>query len=183
MVDDGSTDNTRELLEKLRNAHSEIRVILHNTNQGGGATRNTAVADAKGQVIFCLDSDDILPDNTLAKMLEYIQTTRSDGVLFAETRFFTSNRPKKFEIVRNSITDRAVVFADLFRQNSGFLTRVNFMFTKNAFLSAGGYPTNHGFDTQTFGVRFLANGQKALVCPNTAYLHRRNSGLVLPILG
>ena len=46
------------------------------------------------------------------------------------------------------------------------------MFTKNAFTVAGGYPEEHGFDTQGFAWRFLAQNLHAETCPDTNYLHR-----------
>ncbi len=49
-----------------------------------------------------------------------------------------------------------------------------FLHTKKSFYTAGGYPTDHGFDTQGFAFRFLANDLIAYTCPDTTYLHRTN---------
>jgi hypothetical protein len=46
------------------------------------------------------------------------------------------------------------------------------MMTRAAFRRVGGYPTDHGFDTQGMGFRFLSNGLEARVCPETIYYHR-----------
>ena len=176
MVNDASTDGTAHLLEKLKGLHPEIKVITHPKNQGGGAARNTAVAHASGDIIFCLDGDDLLPDGTLSKMASHLETTKSDGVLIEETHFFDGTNPGKYQIVKNTILDRPVTFADLYRKDCGFLTKVNFMYTKKAHTEAGGYPTNHGFDTQAFGTRFLAKNLRTTVCPGAGYLHRRHNG-------
>ncbi len=54
VIDDGSTDNTREVLQPYL---SRIRYI-HQENRGAGAARNHAIAEATGDLIALLDSDD-----------------------------------------------------------------------------------------------------------------------------
>lgn len=64
LVDDGSKDNTLEVLKYYEN-RSEVKVI-HQENSGVSVARNTGVAAANGRYIYFLDSDDKLPDNTLS---------------------------------------------------------------------------------------------------------------------
>lgn len=174
MVDDGSTDGTYALMEKISKQHQEIRIFFHEKNLGGGATRNTAVKNTVSDIIFCLDSDDILPKEILPKMLSFMKEKKCDGVLFEETRFFYDRDISKTENIKNSVLDRSVEICDFFKENIGFLVKVNFLYTKKSFDLCGGYPTDHGFDTQDFGLRFLASGSVAYVCPNTFYFHRRS---------
>ena len=56
IVDDGSTDGTRDILKKL-DGKDNIRVILHEKNQGKGAALQTAFAEAKGDVFLIQDAD------------------------------------------------------------------------------------------------------------------------------
>lgn len=175
MVDDASSDGTPGLIKKLSQEFSAIRSFVHEKNKGGGAARNTAVENAAGSLIFCLDGDDILPDDTLPKMLARFEEKKGDGVLFEETRFFSSQSPKR-ESVKNRRIHEAVRLSDMFEKGQGFYARVNFLYTKEAWKIAGCYPTHHGFDTQTFGFRFLSKGLKTYVAPGTHYLHRRNEG-------
>ncbi|CAH0995242.1 Undecaprenyl-phosphate mannosyltransferase [Emticicia aquatica] len=55
IVDDGSTDGTRELLAKLKS--DTINVILHKKNQGKGGAIKTAISHAKGDIIIIQDAD------------------------------------------------------------------------------------------------------------------------------
>ena len=56
MVDDGSTDGTRELLHKLE-AKPGVRVILHEKNMGKGAALRTGFAAATGEIVIVQDAD------------------------------------------------------------------------------------------------------------------------------
>jgi glycosyltransferase involved in cell wall biosynthesis len=55
VVDDGSTDGTRELLNTLKS--DTIKVIFHEKNQGKGGAIRTAIAHSKGDIILIQDAD------------------------------------------------------------------------------------------------------------------------------
>ena len=57
IIDDGSTDGTRELLQELAPAHEPIRLILHDKNQGKGAAVQTGFQAASGDLILIQDAD------------------------------------------------------------------------------------------------------------------------------
>jgi glycosyltransferase involved in cell wall biosynthesis len=56
ILDDGSTDGTREILHAVAD-ESEISVILHEQNQGKGAAVRTALEHASGDVMLIQDAD------------------------------------------------------------------------------------------------------------------------------
>ncbi len=173
MVDDGSTDNTRDVMKKLANEHDNIKTFSHEKNKGGGATRNTAVENARADVIFCLDSDDILPPNTLKKMLKYMREKKCDGVAFSGAYSFSMDKDKYKRVGFALPNDKPISLDYLFSGKAWI--GGNFLYTKEAFEKAGGYPTDHPFDTQGYGFRFLTNGLSAYPCPDT-FLYQRQFG-------
>lgn len=69
-VDDGSTDNSYNIIQKsFENENFDVTIIKQE-NKGVSASRNKALLKAKGEYIFFLDSDDKLPNNAL----EILQT-------------------------------------------------------------------------------------------------------------
>ena len=177
MVDDASTDGTKKLITKLADRYDHVRCFFHDSNQGGGATRNTAVKKSEGNIVFCLDSDDILGDGTLKKMADMIRQKKCDGIgLHTSIKFNGKDKTNVSYTNRFGYIDEKIPFDSLFHQESRPLCPLYsvFMFTRKAWEIAGGYPTAHGFDTQGFAWRFLANGLTAYTCPGTVYYHRVN---------
>ncbi len=174
LVDDGSTDGTREAIERLAAIHPEIVPGFHETNRGGGATRNTAARLSSGAILFCLDSDDILPEGTLERMRLYLSEKHADGVGIHRSIKFRGNDICDIETVHTfgyagekipleALLDRDHVYCSLYS---------TFMITREAFDRIHGYPEQHGFDTQGIAWRFLASGFTAYTCPGAEYLHR-----------
>ena len=70
LINDGSTDNGKEIAEAYRKKHDNIS-IYNQVNQGLGATRNIGIELAKGDYVYFIDSDDYLAFNTLDIILNY----------------------------------------------------------------------------------------------------------------
>lgn len=57
LVDDGSTDGTRELLPALEAKYEDLRISMHEVNQGKGAALHTGFAMATGDLVLIQDAD------------------------------------------------------------------------------------------------------------------------------
>lgn len=173
LVNDASTDSTSLIMETLEQEHSNINIYFHERNQGGGATRNTATKYAKAEIIFCLDSDDILPPNTLGLMYAHMTKKNCDGVGIHTSIKFIGNDTNNVDAVHKfSRVNERITLYDLLQKDGLCSLYSTFMFTKDAFHKAGEYPTEHGFDTQGFAWRFLTANLYAETCPDASYLHR-----------
>ncbi len=63
IVDDGSTDNTLEILKQFANESQNVKVVTHKFNKGLGAGRNTGLNEARGKYVYFCDVDDkVKPD-------------------------------------------------------------------------------------------------------------------------
>jgi glycosyltransferase involved in cell wall biosynthesis len=72
VVDDGSPDNTKEVVASV--ADKRIRYIRHEKNKGLPAGRNTGIRAAMGRYIAFLDDDDRWREDKLAKQVKAMQT-------------------------------------------------------------------------------------------------------------
>lgn len=79
MVDDGSTDGTRDILKQWEN-HPIIRVILHAKNLGKGSAVRTGFEAATGDVLVIQDADLEYDPRDYPKLLQPIEEGRADVV-------------------------------------------------------------------------------------------------------
>lgn len=171
-VDDKSTDDTLGFLNYLRRKHKNFRFIKHSYCKGGAAARNTCVKYSRGNLIFCLDSDNILEPNSISKLLNYLIKTNSDVCAFSDVHFFENNLEyykswKMFQI--NDVCDIRCLVSSF--RNS--LSSGNYLFTRSCYDDVGGYPEDYAAqDTWAFGIKKLISGYDIKICPNSCYWHR-----------
>jgi glycosyltransferase involved in cell wall biosynthesis len=79
IVDDGSTDDTRRILESERTAPDAV-VLLHDENQGKGAAVRTALHNATGDILLIQDADLEYDPRDYATLLQPILEGRSQAV-------------------------------------------------------------------------------------------------------
>lgn len=80
LVDDGSTDGSAEICDRLAEEDKRVRVI-HQENAGVSAARNAGIRHAKGEFLLFTDSDDYVAADYLEKMAVYQKKTDCDLVL------------------------------------------------------------------------------------------------------
>lgn len=83
LVDDGSTDRSLSIIERLQQEHERgncIRLITLNKNQGPSAARNRMIEEAKGEFLYFMDSDDTIREDTISLMMENIHRYEADIV-------------------------------------------------------------------------------------------------------
>lgn len=72
LVNDGSTDNSLEICNRLKDEINEIRIeIITGKNEGVSATRNKGIKAAKGKYIMFLDADDSISNITISKLISF----------------------------------------------------------------------------------------------------------------
>jgi glycosyltransferase involved in cell wall biosynthesis len=79
MVDDGSTDGTRELMAQWAD-HPVVRVVFHESNKGKGSAVRTGFDHASGDVFIIQDADLEYDPRDYPKLLQPIEEGRADVV-------------------------------------------------------------------------------------------------------
>ena len=80
LIDDGSTDGTRDILPRIQQAYDNVRVLMHEHNQGKGAALRTGFAAANGDIIVIQDADLEYDPRDYVRLLEPMLDGRADVV-------------------------------------------------------------------------------------------------------
>ena len=81
-VNDGSTDNSEEIIKKYAQKDQRIKVFSQK-NQGQSVARNLALQHATGEYIYMMDSDDVLANlDALRVCYEYAEQNKADFIFF-----------------------------------------------------------------------------------------------------
>ena len=98
IVDDGSTDNCKEIIKKYF-YDNRIKYIAHKENRGIPAARNTGIRAAKGEYIGFLDQDDIWLPEKLKEQVGIFNMDRHQeiGLVFSNIMYLIKDKTIKLE--------------------------------------------------------------------------------------
>ena len=112
IIDDGSTDQTREVVQSFRDAAPEMNIEYHYKENGGKHTAlNAAHPHIKGEYVVTLDSDDTLTPNAVEQILSAWERYKADStvgrVIFLKG--FSEDKPicyvKNENVVLDTLTE------------------------------------------------------------------------------
>ena len=174
LIDDCSTDRTPKLLGEMQKTKDSIRVVRHNRNRGtAAASRNTGIECAVHNLLFCLDSDNVLAAGSVTPLHNRMRAAKADIAAFGEIHFFRT-RPEEVThkwLFKESVSLSDALSGTLWPGPSG-----NYLFTRESWERAGRYHEpyleNRSVDSWVFGIRQLGTGSKMVTLPGTWYFHR-----------
>lgn len=97
-VDDGSTDNTVDIIKTYSSNDNRIKVIQRDSDpKGGSHCRNIGAFAARGSFLIFLDGDDLLAETCIENRLKSIVNSKYDFVVFPMGRFIDDDLNKKIK--------------------------------------------------------------------------------------
>jgi teichuronic acid biosynthesis glycosyltransferase TuaG len=136
VVDDGSTDNTADVVKEYANRDPRI-IYIHQPNGRQGKARNNALHKAKGNYIAFLDADDLWVNDKLEQQLNFIKQSGVD-LVFSNSYFFSNTIENKqlMEVNPGTYSGMAAIQSFLQRNKIPILT---VLASKSAILECGGF--------------------------------------------
>jgi len=169
IVDDGSTDNTKDIVTNFKD--DKIK-YFYKDNSGPSGARNIAITKARGQYIMPLDADDMMtPDSIARHLMEFENHSEADLVYCDDCLIDESDKTIR-TIKRPEYTDRKLLIRDMFRSGYPvvpFRTCIRrSVFDKIGFLDEN-LSTGEDYDMMR---RFVKHGLKIHHLPGALYLRR-----------
>ena len=130
VINDGSTDNTVEVLKKYK-GHDKIR-ILDQENKGLPVTNNIALRLSRGEYVIRLDGDDYMDENLLLVLSNVLDTKPDVGLVYPDY-YHVGEDGEILEVIRRKKIGEEAKLLDL--PAHGACT----MFRKDLLLELGGY--------------------------------------------
>ena len=90
VVDDGSTDNTAEVVQQYES--DRVRYVRHERNRGCSAAYNTGIAATTGDIVALLDSDDTWKPENLARQVSFLSRHPEVDVVFTDVAIVGAGR-------------------------------------------------------------------------------------------
>lgn len=115
IVDDGSTDKTRSLVEGLQSQHPRRIQYIYQENQGPAPARNAGMRSAQGQYIAFLDADDIWLPDKLTRQMECFARDQAVGFVYCDNIFVDENNTVIENYVRKVRLVEGDILWDLFQ--------------------------------------------------------------------
>lgn len=104
ITDDASTDRTPEIIGKLAESDSRIRIVTHTENRGTLISRLDAFQASSGRYLLCLDADDTLDRECAGTLLKTAKQTDSDLTGFGARLLDGSRNLGTVDAVKHTLT-------------------------------------------------------------------------------
>jgi len=166
LVNDGSTDSSGRICDEYAEKDSRIKVV-HKSNAGIAAARNTGIEHSTGEYIAFIDCDDYFHERMIEILYSHIISTRAD---IAMCDFFPTKEGKDAQR-KNTFTDYSVstftneqVLQGLYEKGHTYVVPWNKLYRKKIFTNVK-YPSGYLYDDEFTAHKVLFQADK------TVYIH------------
>lgn len=169
VVDDGSTDLTRQVLLE----YEDKVKIIHQTNRGLPATRNTAIMNAAGEWFLPLDSDDTLEPTCVERILKVVEDVPEADVVAPSFNTFGTTSQAFMLQMRPALED--------FKAGNriGYCAAIR----RSTLLEVGGYSSKMvwGYEDYALWVNLLSRGKIIVTIPEYLWRYRTKENSMIAV--
>lgn len=170
-VDDGSTDNSARLIQRIMEEDKRV-VLLQQSNQGPGIARNLGIRNAKGRYVIFLDADDYYIDKDAIEKM-YNACEKYDAAVCACLKWCINGKIGKTEklefLAENHIEGKKFYYTD-FQMDYNY---INYLFLREFLLEKElFFPPYRRFEDPPFLVKVLYQAVEFIVVDACLYYYR-----------
>lgn len=132
IVNDGSKDNSKYVINEYKNKYPEKIISIEQENKGVSITRNESIKKANGKYIMFIDNDDYLDTNYIEKFVNTIEENDYDIVLGGYRRITETEKILKEQKLKDTEWSKLMItapWAKIYKKQ--FLIDNNITFLKN----------------------------------------------------
>lgn len=144
VTDDGSKDQTREIVAEYEKKYPGSFKLIVQKNAGPGSTVNSGLAHATGKYFRMVDGDDWVNTNEMEAYLTYLEEHDTDMVCTSYCCVDHETGEKRLEMLKTDIMDREIQFEQVAKDL--FLAMHNVTY-KTSILKENGIRLDNGFYT------------------------------------
>lgn len=173
LVNDGSTDKSKEICEKYAEKDSRIKLI-NQSNMGAAMAKNTGLNNIKGDLFMILDSDDLLHQNNIEILYNCMQKEKSDIIeacyttISKEFKNIDRHQHNKKENFNTENALKELIISGKFHQ-----TPWNKLY-KTELLKDIRFPKDKYIDDEYWTYKLFANAKKITWINEVLYYYRQH---------
>ena len=177
IVEDGSTDDSPQMIRKYADKDSRVRPIFLNKNTGLALVRQRALEQARAPFVACMDADDISIAQRLQSQYEYLKANDDVGMLGCDYYRFENNENGEKKMIKSlpipiiNASINASLEKTLYQTARVVMCLPSAMYRRELALQAGGYRGffKNGAEDRDFVLRMhelarIANISQKLYC-------------------
>lgn len=179
LVDDGSTDSSGKICDEYAEKDARITVV-HQSNAGAGAAKNTGLDLVKGEYFSIIDSDDYIELDMYEKMVNSLEKYNADIVqcLFRNV-YVNDSFDRKYKIKGNYpkvLTSKSFLKEYLYDWKYAIFWNKLF---KSSLLKEIRFPVGRKIDDEFFTYKLVCNAKKVVNIDNILYNYRMRKTSVM----
>ncbi|TFJ93050.1 glycosyltransferase family 2 protein [Lentibacillus salicampi] len=125
IVDDGSTDNSVNIVNDIKQKEQRVKLIRFDNNEGPARARNKGIKDSNGRYLAFLDSDDYWDRNKLKQQINFMKKRNAAFTFTSFKRIYSSEKTRLFQ-VPEKVTYYSILMRNIIC-NSSVMIDTNFI--------------------------------------------------------
>lgn len=163
-VNDGSTDNSVEIIKSFENKYKNFIFLNNEENRGVIYSRNFAIKNCNGTYILPLDADDIIEPTYVEKAVKILDNNPNIGIVYCKAKIF-GNYDKYWNL-------KPFNKSDILYENCIFCSA---LFRKSDFIKIGGYNNNMKYSCEDYDLwlSFIEQGLEVFQINEILFSYRQ----------